>query len=149
VSKTFTPTSGKKSSYVQRISQECYIDEDSVPSNKVRDMKETQRLLARIMFGSFFPREGRTDQLSWDHRHFIYFLTVGRKTNLGAYIFNHLCKSIRSAQNPLKKTPQIAYPRLLSGIFYQCALTDSIERGQAWDLLEEQRASFINGKTLV
>ncbi|MCH85836.1 hypothetical protein A2U01_0006688, partial [Trifolium medium] len=149
VFKTFTPASGKKPPYVKRIAQECYIDEDSVPSNKVRDMKESQRLLARIMFGSFFPREGGTDQLSWDHRHFIYFLTVGRKMNLASYIFNHLCKSIRSAQNPLKKTPQISYPRLLSEIFYQCALTDRIERTQAWDLLEEQRASFINGKTLV
>ncbi|MCI64005.1 hypothetical protein A2U01_0085262, partial [Trifolium medium] len=57
------------------------------------------------MFGSFCPREGGADQLSWDHRHFIYFLSVGRKMNLAAYIFNHLCKSIRSAQNPLKKTP--------------------------------------------
>ncbi|MCH90105.1 hypothetical protein A2U01_0011012, partial [Trifolium medium] len=91
-------------------------------------MKETQRLLARIMFGSFFPREGWTDQLSWDHRHFIYFLTVGRKKNLAAYIFNHLCKTIRSAQNPAKKTPHIAYPRLLSEFFYQCALIDRIER---------------------
>ncbi|MCI26344.1 hypothetical protein A2U01_0047539, partial [Trifolium medium] len=54
-----------------------------------------------------------------------------------------------SAQNPLKQTPQIAYPRLLSEILYQCALTDRIERAQVWDLLEEQLASFINGNTLV
>ncbi|MCI72497.1 hypothetical protein A2U01_0093760, partial [Trifolium medium] len=42
VFKTFTPASGKKSPYVSRIAEECYIDEDSTPSNKVRDMKETQ-----------------------------------------------------------------------------------------------------------
>ncbi|MCI40262.1 hypothetical protein A2U01_0061495, partial [Trifolium medium] len=28
------------------------------------------------MFGSFFPRVGGTDQVSWDHRHFVYFLTA-------------------------------------------------------------------------
>ncbi|MCI29367.1 hypothetical protein A2U01_0050576, partial [Trifolium medium] len=105
VFKTFTPASGRKSPYVSRIAKNYYIDEDSIPINKVRDMKETQRLLARIKFGSFFPREGGTDRLSWDHRHFIYFLTVGKKMNLAAYIFNHLCKSIRSPQNPLKLTP--------------------------------------------
>ncbi|MCH80268.1 hypothetical protein A2U01_0001034 [Trifolium medium] len=147
--KSFTPATGKKSAYVERIAQECYIEEDATPTNKVRDMKETQRLLARIMFGSFFPREGGTDQLSWDHRHFIYFLTVGRKMNLAAYIFNHMCKCIRSAQNPLKKTPQIAYPRLLSEIFNQCGLVNRICQAEAYDLLEEKRASFINGNTLV
>ncbi|MCI39548.1 hypothetical protein A2U01_0060780, partial [Trifolium medium] len=34
VFKTFTPASGKKSPYVKRFAQECYIDEDLVPSNK-------------------------------------------------------------------------------------------------------------------
>ncbi|MCH88343.1 hypothetical protein A2U01_0009227, partial [Trifolium medium] len=111
-------------------------------------MKETQRLLARIMFGSFFPRKGGTDQLSWDHRHFIYFLTTGRKMNLAAYIFHHMYKSTRIAHNPTKLTPQVAYPRLLSEIFYQCAVIKRIQEAKAHDLLEEQRASFINGNTL-
>ncbi|MCI52270.1 hypothetical protein A2U01_0073514, partial [Trifolium medium] len=62
------------------------------------------------MFGSFFPRAGGTYQLSWDHRHFIYFLSTGRKMNLAAYIFHHMCKSIMTAQNPTRKTPQVAYP---------------------------------------
>ncbi|MCI18573.1 hypothetical protein A2U01_0039727, partial [Trifolium medium] len=47
VFKTFTPASGRKSPYVSRIAKNCYLDEDSVPSNKVRDMKETQRLLRK------------------------------------------------------------------------------------------------------
>ncbi|MCI16928.1 hypothetical protein A2U01_0038074 [Trifolium medium] len=140
---------GKKSSFVARIAKKCYLMEDIEPSNKVKDMKETQRLLARIMLGSFFPMEGGTDQLSWDHRHLIYFLLVGTKMNLPTYIFNHLCKSIRSAQHPTRPTPQIAYPRLLSEIFYQCAVTDRIARTQQMDLLEEVRDSFIDGNVIV
>ncbi|MCH86176.1 cullin-like protein [Trifolium medium] len=146
---TFKPGMGRKSSFVGRIAKKCYLQEDIEPSNKVKDMKDTQRLLARIMLGSFFPREGGTDQLSWDHRHFIYFLTVGTRMNLPAYIFHHLCKSIRSAQHPTKLTPQIAYPRLLSDLFYQCAVTDRIARTQQMDLLEEVRALFIDGSVFV
>ncbi|MCI07668.1 hypothetical protein A2U01_0028737, partial [Trifolium medium] len=112
-------------------------------------MKETQRLLVKIMFSTFFPRKGGTDQISWDHKHFIYFLTVGRKMNLAAYIFNHLCTCIRTSQNPLKKTPQIAYPRLLSEIFNYGGLVRRIEEAQAHDLLEETRRTFFNGQTLV
>ncbi|MCI08430.1 hypothetical protein A2U01_0029507, partial [Trifolium medium] len=140
---------GRKSSFVARITKKCYLKEDIEPSNKVRDMKDTQRLLARIMPGSFFPREGGTDQISWDHRYFIYFLSVETKMNLPAYIFHHLCKSIRSAQHLTKPTPQIAYPRLLSDLFYQCVVIDRIARTQQMDLLEEVRASFIDGSVLV
>ncbi|MCH96281.1 hypothetical protein A2U01_0017265, partial [Trifolium medium] len=52
------------------------------------------------------------------------------------------------AQNPTKKTPQVAFPRLLSELFYQCAVVKRIQEAKAYDLLEEQRASFINGHTL-
>ncbi|MCI03861.1 hypothetical protein A2U01_0024902 [Trifolium medium] len=59
---TFTKGTGKKLPYVKRIAQECYINEDEIPTNKVSDMKETQRILARIMFGAFFPRKGGTEE---------------------------------------------------------------------------------------
>ncbi|MCI70971.1 hypothetical protein A2U01_0092234, partial [Trifolium medium] len=59
-----TPATGKKSPYVQRIAHECYINGEEIPTNKVSDMKETQRLLVKIMFSTFFPRKGGTDQIS-------------------------------------------------------------------------------------
>ncbi|MCI50256.1 hypothetical protein A2U01_0071500, partial [Trifolium medium] len=68
--------------------------------------------------------------------------------NLADYIFHQMCKSIRTTQNPTKKTPQVAYPRLLSELFYQCAVVKRIQEAEARDLLEEQRASFITGYTL-
>ncbi|MCI56843.1 hypothetical protein A2U01_0078094, partial [Trifolium medium] len=40
VFRTITPASGRKSSYVRRIAQECYVNEEVIPSNKVTDMKE-------------------------------------------------------------------------------------------------------------
>ncbi|MCI07100.1 hypothetical protein A2U01_0028163, partial [Trifolium medium] len=125
-----------------------YIKEDAEPTNTVTDMKPLQRLLVRIMFGSFFPRVGGTDQVSWDHRHFIFFLTTGRRMNLAAYIFHHLCRSIMTAQNLTRRTPQVAYPRLLSDLFFQCGIIKRIEDAQVPDLLEEQRDKFINGYTL-
>ncbi|MCI53762.1 hypothetical protein A2U01_0075009, partial [Trifolium medium] len=82
------------------------------------------------MFRSFFPRVGGTDQVSWDHRHFIYFLTAGRKMNLAAYIFHHLCRSIMIAQNLTRRTPQVAYPLLLSELFFQCGIIKRIEDAQ-------------------
>ncbi|MCI64766.1 hypothetical protein A2U01_0086024, partial [Trifolium medium] len=40
VFKTFTPACGRKSSYGRRIAQQCYINEEATPSNKVSDMKD-------------------------------------------------------------------------------------------------------------
>ncbi|MCI16434.1 hypothetical protein A2U01_0037576, partial [Trifolium medium] len=68
--------------------------------------------------------------------------------NLAAYIFHHLCRSILSAQNLSKRTPQVAYPRLMSELFYQCGIIKMIEDAQVSDLLENQRAKFITGYTL-
>ncbi|MCI50805.1 hypothetical protein A2U01_0072049, partial [Trifolium medium] len=59
-----------------------------------------------------------------------------------------MCKSIRTVQNPTRKTPQVAYPRLLSELFYQCAVVKRIREAQVQDRLEEQRASFITSHTL-
>ncbi|MCI12568.1 hypothetical protein A2U01_0033673 [Trifolium medium] len=44
VFKTFTPATGKKSAYVKKNAQECYINEEATPTNKVSDMKETQTI---------------------------------------------------------------------------------------------------------
>ncbi|MCH93832.1 cullin-like protein, partial [Trifolium medium] len=69
---TFTPTSGKSSTFVKRIAKKCYLDENAEPTNKASDMKPIQR----------------------------------------------------------------------------CAVVKRIQEAEAHDLLEEQRASFINGHTL-
>ncbi|MCI22280.1 hypothetical protein A2U01_0043456, partial [Trifolium medium] len=53
-----------------------------------------------------------------------------------------------TAQNLTRKTPQVAYPRLMSELFFQCGIIKRIQDAQVPDLLEEQRANFINGYTL-
>ncbi|MCH93954.1 hypothetical protein A2U01_0014908, partial [Trifolium medium] len=53
-----------------------------------------------------------------------------------------------TTQNPTRKTPPVAYPRLMSELFYQCGIIKRIMDAQVPDLLEEQRANFINGHTL-
>ncbi|MCI21366.1 50S ribosomal protein L16, partial [Trifolium medium] len=39
--RTFTPSSGRTSDYVERITQRCYLKEDAEPTNKVSDLKPT------------------------------------------------------------------------------------------------------------
>ncbi|MCH80540.1 hypothetical protein A2U01_0001310 [Trifolium medium] len=143
--KTFTPTSGRSSIFNTQIAKQCYVE--GKLSNRTADLKPLQKVLVKIMFGSLFPKTGGTDQLSWDHRHFLYFLTALRKMNLAAYIFHQLCKNIKSAQHSSEQTPQVVYPRLMGGIFYRCGVIQRIiDAGEeAKDILEEQRASFITG----
>ncbi len=111
-------------------------------------MKPTQKLLARILLGSIFPRSGSSDQLSWDHRYFIYYLTKGYQLNWAKYIFNHLCKAVNAIQRQTKPNVHIIYPRILSEIFYQCGVIDVIKAAGQDNLLRELRASIISVHTL-
>ncbi|MCI92783.1 hypothetical protein A2U01_0114080, partial [Trifolium medium] len=40
---TYSSKAGGKSDYVKRIAEQCYVDEKSVTSNKVAEMREEQR----------------------------------------------------------------------------------------------------------
>lgn len=41
---------------------------------KVKNIKIPYRLLFRILIGYMILKEGSTYQISWDHKHFIWFL---------------------------------------------------------------------------
>lgn len=58
-------------------------------------MKDEFKLLFKILINCLIPREGSTYQISWDHKHFIFYLKNEDKINLSAYIFNHLCEAIK------------------------------------------------------
>ncbi|XP_050902864.1 uncharacterized protein LOC127115328 [Lathyrus oleraceus] len=61
---------------------------------KVKNMKRESKLVFKILVGCLIPREGSTDQISWDHKYFLFYLKNEDKINLFTYIFNHLCEAI-------------------------------------------------------
>jgi hypothetical protein len=77
----FTQSSVKDSEFLSDMTRKCYVQGKSCESNKIGDLKPTQKLLAKIMLGSIFPRSGSADQISWDHRHFVYFLSRKMQLN--------------------------------------------------------------------
>lgn len=69
--------------------------------------------------------EGNTDQISWDHKYFIFYLVNEDKINLPAYIFHHICEAIKDNTKHLKKN--VSCVRLLSKLFYQGRLIDAFK----------------------
>src|SRR6266487_584349 len=145
---TYSQSEPKNSEFLVNMTKLCYAKGKSCESNKVGDLKPIQRVLARIVLGSIFPRSGSSDQLSWDHRHFVYFLTRKFNLNWAKYIFNHLCKAVSATQKQSKPNVHVIYPRILSEIFYQCGVIDVIKAAGQDHLLRELRASVISVNTL-
>ncbi|PNX89862.1 hypothetical protein L195_g045984, partial [Trifolium pratense] len=139
---------GKDSPYANMINRYLYETEITEPTNKTLHLKKPVKVLVKIMQGSIFPRSGGTDQVSWNHRHFLYFLYQNIPLNLAAYIFNQLCASIRAGmavRNPSKK---IVYPRLISELFHQCTVVRRIQEAGADFILTTARGTFLTGKSL-
>lgn len=89
-----TPNSGRfvigikvNSSEVDAIKWCLFEDGDNLCSHdfgKVKNMKDEFRLLIKILINFLIPREGTTDQISWYHKHFIFYLKNEDKINLPA-----------------------------------------------------------------
>jgi hypothetical protein len=105
-------------------------------------------MIAKIMSSSIFPASENRDHLSWDHRHFVYFLTRKYDLNWAKYIFDHICKSVLLSQNQAKSDIHVVYPRVLSEIFYQCGVIDIIKATGHDYLLRECRASTLSAHSL-
>lgn len=91
----------------------------------IKNMKTNFKLLFKILIGSLIPREGNTYQISWDHRHFTFYLVNEDKINLPSYIFHHFCEAIKESKKHNKKN--VPYVRLLSKLFYQSRLIDALK----------------------
>lgn len=82
------------------------LSEDACSSSnfgKVKNMKIGFKLLFKILIGCLIPREGNTGQISWDHKHFIFYLVNEDKINLPTYIFHHLCETIKEINKHNKR----------------------------------------------
>lgn len=113
---------------------------------KVKNMKTPYTLLFKILIGCLIPREGSIDQISWDHRHFIWYLVNKDKINMSGYIFHHLCEDIKESKK--HKRRNVPYVILLSELFHQGCLIDSIRDASAHDNLEETHGNILSTSVL-
>lgn len=79
-------------------------------------MKDDFRFLFKILINFLVPREGSTYHISWDQKHFLFYLKDENMINISAYIFNHLCEAIKDSTKLRKKN--LPYARLLSELFF-------------------------------
>ena len=102
----------------------------------------------KFMTDCFFQKGGGSDQPSVDHKLVLYFLSAFDKINLPKYLMHHLCWAIKEGIRGKRK--QIPYGRLLSEIFTEGKLLETLRRNQlASDkTLRTIIRKIINGKTL-
>lgn len=80
----------------------CENSSSAYEFGNMKNMKTTYKILFNILIGCLTPREGSTNQISWDHRHFIWYLENKENTNLHGYIFHHLCESMKDSKKHKK-----------------------------------------------
>jgi hypothetical protein len=120
--------------------------EDPTHMGRTSGLFKVAKLLHKILLSTIIPRVGGTDQISWDQRHLLLFLVKGTKLNLPAYLFHYLCTYIRNTTE--KSKHWVAYPRLLSELFYQWRLVDKLREVGAEDTTIELRTPFLSAENL-
>jgi hypothetical protein len=105
------------------------------------------RILFKILTSSIIPRVGGADQISWDLKHFLLFLLKGEPINLPTYIFHFLCLYIQNTKE--KNKTLVAYPRVLSELFYQCGLIERLKAIQDPEVVKTVRSPFFTAEVLV
>src|SRR4030066_891077 len=112
------------SKWVKEIFNELHDGRDS---DKLKDMALEHKILYKIVLSSILPRDGSTDQMSWDHKHLMTFLIKNIPVNIPEYIFNHMCQSLRDTQSKKKRTI-VPYGRLISELLHQGKLIQKLEQ---------------------
>ncbi|MCH82653.1 hypothetical protein A2U01_0003464, partial [Trifolium medium] len=125
--------------YRDAIKKELYEDESLI--GKSKGLKDKCLVLFKIFISSIVPRSGGTDTISWEHKHFIYFLLKGKKINLLDLLFESLCQVIRDGN--FRRYTYVAYPRLLSELFFQTKLVKVLRRFYP-HLVKEERATKLD-----
>lgn len=100
----------------------------------------------KILISCLIPKEGSTGHISWDHKHFIFYLKNLDNINLSAYIFNHLCEAIRESIKHHKRN--MPYARLLYELFYQGHLIDALKTFPDNENLEEIHRKILSTSVL-
>jgi len=118
------------------------------PATKLVDIDGHHKMLLKFMTECFFRKGGGSDQPSVDHKLVLYFLAAYDKINLPKYLMHHLCWAVKEGMKGKRK--QIPYGRLLSEIFTQGKLLETLRRNKlaSYKILRTRTGKIINGKTL-
>ncbi|GAU18546.1 hypothetical protein TSUD_325360 [Trifolium subterraneum] len=146
IGRLYTAAFGRKSVFLNDMARLCF--KNQTMSNRVGQLNDREKVLAKIVFSSILPRDTGNDSLNWDQRHFIYFLSAKRQMNLPAYIFQHLCETICEAQKFENASKLISNPRLLSYIFEKLGLPDRFMVAGVSEDLEQVRAPILDARVL-
>lgn len=109
-------------------------------------MKKVFRILFKISISYLIPSERSINQISWDHKHFIFNLKNEDKINLSTYIFNHLCEAIKDGTKLHKRN--VSYARLLSEFFFQVHLIGAFKNLSNNGDLEEIYGNVLSASIL-
>jgi hypothetical protein len=117
-------------------------------SNMYKDMQKEHKVLQKLIQECFLAKGGGVDQLSLEHKVFLYFLVNFEKVNLPRYIFHHMVWALKESQE--KNRRFIGYGRLLSEIFYQGGLLSALKNSGVVsdEYLGIVVGKYINGYTL-
>jgi hypothetical protein len=118
--------SNYKKAVTHQESIRVYLFEPNFGCGKARNLLDESKIIFRIMQNFVFTRDGGNDTISWEHKHFIYFLTKIVKINLAACLVEHLRTSIKDGN--YKKKTSIHHLRLLFELLRQTNLIDLLKR---------------------
>lgn len=108
---------------------------------KVKNMNTPYKFLFKILISCLILIERSTNQISLDHRHFLWYLVNEDDINLTAYIFHHLCEAIKESTKHKKKN--VLYAILLSELFNQGFLIDSLKFVSDYEDREETHGKIL------
>jgi len=113
-----------------------------------KNMSPELKILQEIIQETILPKGGGTDQLSLDHKVFLYHLVKLEKVNMPKYIFNHMLWALKESQQIRRRF--IPYGRLISEIFNQGKLLQVLKTTRVVSniQLRTMTGNIMNGRTL-
>ncbi|KAK2395387.1 hypothetical protein QL285_057128 [Trifolium repens] len=121
---------------------EEFIFKPKADPNEKFEWTNTCKVIYKILIDSILTKLGGTDQISNLQKLFTFHIGKGNFVDMGKLIFDHLATSILSSKSIVR------HPRLLSHMFAQCGLLDTITPflpGYGSFLLSSK---FVNSTTL-
>ena len=118
-----------------------------LPSSKIRDLKDHQRIWAKIIMGCINHRKPTSspDYINIDQQFLIYFISKKTKVNLPHLLFNHLRTSVKETrEDEHTKRDWIPLGRLISDILTENRLIDHLTEAQEISTLEPSVGSNVS-----
>lgn len=114
--------------------------------DKGKQMHHNYKIIFKMIIRYLIPRQGSSDQISWDYKHVIR-LWFKPGSELGCI---HIQPSVWSyCEDQHKQEKNVLYARLLYEIFHQSKLVDALEKLDATSELSEEYGRVMSSELLV